>query len=89
MAAVVESAAAGAQLVLAAVLVVVAVRAARRTGSPRLGLLALAFTGFLAQGLVLAYALLTVRLDLGTAVATALALNAAALCLVYVGVLRP
>lgn len=87
--AVLTSAAVGVQLVLAAVLVVLALRALARTRARRMGFLALAFVAFLAQGTIVAVAIFTTGLTLQTATGWGMLLNAFALAVIYLGVLRP
>lgn len=83
------SAAAGLQIVLAAVLIFIAVRAYRRVKATRMAMLGLVFLVFLIQGVVLAVGLLTTRLVLETAATAAMALTALALLIIYLGVLKP
>lgn len=86
---VLTSAAVGVQLVLALALTILALRAVRRTQAKRMGFLAGAFLAFLLQGTIIAVALFTTRWDLEAATGWAMLLNAIALAVIYLGVLRP
>ncbi|MDX1612027.1 MAG: hypothetical protein R3185_06625 [Candidatus Thermoplasmatota archaeon] len=85
----IASIAAGIQVALAGALAFIALRAYHRVKAKRMGMLGLAFLLFLVQGLVLAFGLLSPDLALVSAATGAMALNAAAFLVIYLGVLRP
>lgn len=83
------AAAAGAEIVLAATLASLAFLSWRRTRAPRMLFLPVAFLLLLAQGALLAVALLSGSPDLATAVAWGAVLDCLALLAMYLGLLRP
>lgn len=85
---IVASAAAGVQVVIAAMLAVIAARAYARVRSTRVLLVALAFGAVLLQGVVTAWALLSPSLSLETGITAGLALNSLGLLAIYFGVLH-
>lgn len=85
----IAGAAAGIHVILALVLTILALRAWIRVRAQRMLMLSVAFTAFLAQGIVLALYTLSDVLNENVAITMALVANAIALLAVYVGVSKP